>query len=706
MAVLGSIRKYSWLVMVVIGLGLLLFIGGDFFSNQSGSSRNSDLAEINDVVVSPQEYDNRLQQQINSFKQRSGQSTLDDRTMDLIKDQVWGQLKSEIILKGEYYKLGIDLGEDELENMTTGPNPHKQIVQSFRDPNTGQFNSGLVLQYLQNMDNDASGQQRAQWVTLENEIVGERILSKYTSMVKQGLYVTNDEIQKNLASNGKIASIQYVMKEYRSVSDDAVELSDADVKEYYNEHLSDYEQSASRSVKCVVFPVDPSEDDKLEVMSWANQIKTDFADITDDSLYINLNADTKYFGLYSTSGELPLSIDSIMFASEVGYVSDVFVEGRLYGVAKLLEKKFAPDSAKARNIFIGFNDENIAQGARSKADAKQIVDSLYTLITTVGVDLSELATTNSDAGNAQSGGQIDWFEEGAILKAISNWCFDTSIDTGIVTLLETSTGYHIVELLDRTKSVNKVRVGIIDRALDPSNTTFQDIFASSSEFAGKNNSSESFNAALGSVDVAPFVRSIEGIEKGDRNLDGYEGTREIVRWINDAREGNVSTAIEIGESYFIVLLEDVFEKGTTPLEKIRIEVESAARKEKKADMLAQEMQGALGSGAIEEASQKLSLTPQSISGVSFASDNVGQIGREPALVGTIFGMQEGETSKPIKGEQGVYIVKLETLQTLNVGDQNTARSILKSGVKSKTDYLLFDAIMDNAVVTDNRADFY
>ncbi|MCH7535359.1 MAG: SurA N-terminal domain-containing protein [Bacteroidetes bacterium] len=706
MAILGSIRKYSVLVMIVIGLGLFLFIGGDFFSNQ-GPTRSNELAEINDVVISPADYENKVQQEINVYKQRTGITTLDDQTIEIIRTQVWNELKADIVLNNEYIKLGIGLGEDELENMTTGPNPHQQVVQSFKDPQTGQFNSNLVAQYLQQMDNDASGSQRAQWLLLENAIVKERIRSKYTSLVKQGMYVTGDEVQNNISGNNRLATIKYVLKEYRSIPDSAVDLSDSQIEDYYNDHINDYEQEASRTAKCVVFDVRPSEEDTRGVEEWIEQIRVDFADRDDDSLYVNMNADTRFSGLYNTRGELPLHIDSMMFEAEVGYVSDVFVEGRVYRVAKLLEKKNAPDSAKARNIMIGFNDEGAGRGTITKADAKALADSLYNLLQTDSSVFAELAIANSDAGNAQNGGLIDWFEEADLFIPISDLCFDAETDTGEVYFLETEGAFHIVELTDRTQPVDKIKVAIVDRLLEPGNATYQDLYAISSEFAGKNNNADAFNEAIKSSDIAPLVRTIEGIKKGDRSIGGIEGSRKVVKWINNAEEGDVSSAIEIGETYFVVLVEDIFHEGNTPLEKIKVEVESAARKARKGELLQAEVQAALTAGSdIEGAAEELGLDVNTAVGVSFSSDQISTIGPEPVVVGTTFGLEEGETSQPVKGNEGVFIILLESIQELTFGDPNTAKSILISGAKAKADYLLFNAIMDNADVTDNRSDFY
>ncbi len=691
--------------MIIIGSAVLLFVIGTDFTGQSLAPRSTEIAVINGEDVTPRDWDARIQTQIDDFKQRSGQPTLDDRTMDFIRTQVWNQLKEEIVLGIEFDKLGISVSADELENMTTGRNPHPQVAQVpvFRDA-SGRFNPALVMQYMQNMDNDVTGQQKADWLSLEKGIEAERIRSKYTSMVKQGMYVTNEEVQANLVGNSKLASIKYLVKDYRSIADDAVEVTDADIKSYYNSHVDDYTQEASRTVKCVVFNVDPSDDDKQKVSDWINEIKVEFAASTDDSLYVNINADSRYFGIYNTKGELPLSIDSIMFESEVGYVSDVFIEGRAYNVAKLINKKFAPDSANARYIYIGSNDN---EGTRSKEEAKVFADSILQLINVVGVDFTEMAVANSDDQNKEQGGEIGWFREGMQPKIISDFCFDMESETGKPAIVEIDAGYLIIELTDRTEPVNKVQVGIIDRELGPSNATFQALFTKSSEFAGKNKKAEDFLTAIESEDLAPLAKTLENIKKGDRSLGGIEGSREVVKWINAAEEGDVSTAIEIGESYLVVLLEDIYEDGNTPLEKIKTEVESAARKEKKAEMLIEELTAALSeSGTVDGAATKLSVDVKTATGVTFASNSIPTVGNEPALVGTIFGLSDGQTSKPIKGENGVYIVMLEAIQELVLGNPNTSKSILSSGAKSKADYLLIKAILDNAEVTDNRSEFY
>ncbi len=200
MAIIGQIRrKGGLLIAIVIGVALAAFILGDLLG-PGGTLSNTGQFEIGEVsgeIIPAQSFEIKVQEAIENYKKQSDQTSIQQQTIDQLREQTWSQLLNEIILGGEYDKLGLAVHPNEIFDLVTGNNPHQSVVQAFSNPKTGQFNTNDVVNFLKTMDNDATGATRAQWLPFEKAIIKDRLATKYYNLIKNGLYVTNKEAQLN-----------------------------------------------------------------------------------------------------------------------------------------------------------------------------------------------------------------------------------------------------------------------------------------------------------------------------------------------------------------------------------------------------------------------------------------------------------------------------------------------------------------------------
>ena len=104
MALLGDIRKKSWLLILGIGLPLFAFIIGDAFSQGNVFGDPNELGSVAGTPVNIQDYNlvyNRLSK--NPQMQEVGENVLSEMT--------WNQLVSEIIVKNQMDELGLGVNE-------------------------------------------------------------------------------------------------------------------------------------------------------------------------------------------------------------------------------------------------------------------------------------------------------------------------------------------------------------------------------------------------------------------------------------------------------------------------------------------------------------------------------------------------------------------------------------------------------------------
>ena len=140
MAVLASIRKRSALLITIIFLALLAFVLGDLFSSQNilFFSNDTTVGEIGGNTISIQQFDYEIKVMEERHKERSGQTALDEPTIESIHNSVWDKFVNDFITKKEFEEAGFFCSDAELTEMILGNDPDQMVVQSFRDQKTGQ----------------------------------------------------------------------------------------------------------------------------------------------------------------------------------------------------------------------------------------------------------------------------------------------------------------------------------------------------------------------------------------------------------------------------------------------------------------------------------------------------------------------------------------------------------------------------------------
>ncbi len=698
MAIIGRIRNKAGLLIGLIGFSLVAFILGDLLtSNRSFISGNSTTAGIiNGNKIDIKDFDARVQQNIENYKLSQNKDQVDQQTTDQLRDQTWGQLLNEELVGKQIAKTGLVVSSDELFDMVQGKNIHPQIKQAFTDPKTQQFSTANVVQFLKNMDNDQTGRTRAQWVNFENSIKEERLSQKYYDLIKKGLYVTTEEAKRDYTNKNRNAAVRYVMLNYNTIVDSTVVLTDADLQKAYNENLEKYKQDEeTRKVDYVTFDVTPSGEDRMTAEKAINEMVEPFKVATDDSSYVAQNSDMPMDNSFHTKGTLSPVIDSAMFSNEKGFTVGPYVENNAFNIAKLADIKFMPDSVKARHILFK-TDGKDSVATQAKAD------SIYKLIKG-GAKFELFAGMSEDPGSAIKGGDLGWFKPGMMVPEFNDFCFQNK--PGSLGLVKTQFGYHIIEVTGQGATSKSVKVAIVSRKIEASSKTYQGVFAKANDFAAKNASGESFDKAVKTEGLN--LRNIEKLTENDKTVPGLDNARELIRWAFKAKKNEISKPFEFGDKFVVAHLVQIKEEGTLPLEDVKEQVEAEARKNKKAEMLMDKINNSGAAQSLDGLAAKIGQPVQNIETVTFASPYLPNIGAEQKLVGTIFGLTKGKVSKPIQGEQGVFVVQVSDFkEPAPASGLTDSKKQLDTQLGGRSQYESFNALKEKAKVKDYRGKFY
>ncbi len=682
MATLERIRKRIGVIAAItIGFALLSFILGDFLTSGNTLFRDSQtrLADIAGKKVSIMEFQDMVDQGVENYKRNMRQSNIDQETMDQIRDQVWEQLVRDAIMNKEYSALGLGLSKDEIFDMVQGNFLHSQILQVpiFKNE-AGQFDRNKVLEFLKNMENDETGKAKSTWIEFEKSLVKDRLNSKYNELIKKGLYVTKAEAQAEVVDRNYKVTADYIMKRFNEIPDSLVKFDNGDLKDYYSEHAKEFEQVPSRDIAYVTFEVAPSDEDNRIASDWINGYLNEFVTAPDAKQYVNLKSDEPFVDKFYKKGELAAAIDSFMFASKTGAFMGPYFDAGSYKISKLVAVENRPDSVKARHILLSPDDNN-----RDLEVLKTRADSIRNALKK-GSDFVALAKKYSaDKGSLEKDGDLGWFKEGVMVKPFNDACF--GMRKGQYEIVETQFGIHVIQLTDRAKEEKKVQVATLERRLEASPKTYQFIYQKASMFAGNNTTVEAFEKAISDQNLSRKVAT--NLRETDRSIAGLENPRELIRWVFTAEKGDVTPKpYEFGNLFVVALVTETRDEKIPSFEEIKTDIEVAVRKEKAAEYIIRDFEkGMAGTTDLAQIATNLKLTVSTTPQVNFSNLSIPGLGFEPAIVGNIIAMKKDELSKPIKGNNAVYVIKIkEVTEPGENVDVEKERDFLKRSLQSKT----------------------
>ncbi len=449
MATLEKIRSRAALLIGVIAFALFAFIVGDFLKSPQGGASQGVIIKVNGNKVYVNDYQARLEEMNEVYKVNSGTNAIDENTSNQITNQVYESILRENILFPQFAEVGLSVSKDELDDRILGSNVDPIIRQMFTDPNTGQYNSSMVLNYLKSVNQDENSARKTHWLFYERLVKENRLNTKYNNLLSKGLVVTPKAAALAVPGVSENKTVEFFSKPYSYIADSLVKVSESEVKAYYNEHLENYKQEESRQLEYISFPIKASDADFKAVENWINDEKAEFEALStkkDIGNYVKLNSDVAWNENYLSEEAVEARYKEFAFNNEVGSVYGAFLENDTYKITKLVSRELRSDSVKASHILIGGNDP---------AAANALADSLLGVVKNQPKLFADVAKEYSqDPGSATQGGDLGYFKEGQMVKPFSDACFNGN--KGDIVKVASQFGIHIIQITEKGKPVEKV----------------------------------------------------------------------------------------------------------------------------------------------------------------------------------------------------------------------------------------------------------
>lgn len=711
MAVIGSIRKRGTLLLVVIGVSMLAFIlGSNVFDRLFNQGPDNTLAIIGGKNVNIAEYQVRYEDKEALLRILNPQAEINDLQRQQIGDEVWNDIINERVYFKEYEKLGISITPAEMNDMLVGRTIHSLIISQFSNQQTGQFNPQDVANYAVQFEDESLVPEenleqwraaRAYWAYLQRSIRIDRLQNKYNALINKSIYVTSKEAESNYKAANDRASIRFVAKSYSMIPDSAVTLSDDELRKYFNEFKYKFRQKSSRAIKYVVFAGIPTSKDTASFHNNMIELLNEFASTTNDTSFVRLNSEQNIDPTYYKSKTLNPYIDSALFNAPNGTVTGPILENGYLVIAKKIGEKSSPDSSKARHILLQPQSQQEVEVLRARRD------SLFTVLKNGGDFAAIAAQYSADNSNKNDTGNLGWFTEGMMVKNFNDSVFNAK--PGQLIKVDTEFGFHIVFVQAQTKPTKKSLIAMVSKQIKPSDETLQEAYNKASELAFVDKKQKGFNPDEYFEKTVKeknlMARDESSITENTRNLMGMDGTRDVIKWALTSKRGDISEVFQSGNNYIVAILTSIRADGIPKLEDVKKEVEEYARRHKKAKQFIDEFNAALNAANnnIDALASATKLQVNTASDITFNGFFIPGAGVEQELIGAVFGSKIGELSKPVEGNNAVYVFVTDAINpTPDLPDYSYNKMQLMSQMTSRAASDALDAVKQHYKIQDRR----
>lgn len=690
MATLEKIRKRSTLLLIVVGLALLAFIIGDFFtSGRTLFGAGTTIAKVGDKKIDVQDFQRRNEEASQQMQQQQPDSKIDPA---LMQAQVLQGMIQESLINEEMDRLGITVTDNELSKAMTGATAHPYMVQFARQ--MGAETPDQVYDYAfnptkYNLPTETAQQLQQMWLNQEKQMTQMLKIQKLQALLSGALTANELDAKEYYAGNASTSHIAYVSKNFSMMPDDEYPVTDSELRAAYEKDKEAYRvDDETRRANFIVVNVAPSAADKAEGQAL---VDSTIAKLRATPAIDAVAGDTN-FGVNRVSSTASKVTSPVLRAfltdSATGAVAQISYIDDEFTVAKLIGKKSAVDSVNLDIIQF--------QGTPASRD-------------------SLLAALNSGKSAADVAGMPGVLDSKSDLWQTLASAPDNDIKTRI---LEAGNGYFIADSTSNMASIIRVNskkapVTIYDYA-----TVNYKVYPSDATVDKLNDDLQAFVSGITKADSLTMSKAIAAgytlqpatVTANSYMIGNVPYTRNVVKWVMDAKAGEVSPILQDNQNdhLIVVALNEIVKPGYMPMndENINSALTRKVRNDKKAAAIIAQIKGKASD--INGYGQLLGSEVDSTE-VTFGQMYIPGIGvMESALLGQVPVSEKGKVSEPVQGNNAVYVYTVYDVDNQSRPydyEENAARFNQQYGSQAVMQNLI-GIMMQKEKVQNNTLQFY
>ncbi len=708
MAILGEIRKRSWLLIAVIALGLFAFlVNPDTIDKVFGKNPNI-LGKVNGEEITRDEFNDQLfimQQQA----QQQGQQTKG------LEEQAWQILVQSKLIKQQFEKMGLELTDEVFWSQLQYDPIFAQNQQYFDEK--GNFKLKDIKSEIEKSQ-AMNPENYSFWLKNKKAIEYRMMARMLFGNITSGITTSKKEAELMMKFRDDMANIDFVKVDYLEFSKkNDVKVTTQDLADYIKQHPTRFKATASRNIAYAYFPAAPSPEDDAATLNELNKLylkgtdasngTENFQNTKNDSMFVELNSDVPFIPQYVSPTQLPGELRDKIASASIGQIFGPYKEQNLYVVSKLLDKKTS-DSTLSKHILIAYKGAERSTATRTKEAAKKTADSLLAVIKADPSKFADGLKLSDEPNAVERNGSVGWttpesqFAPGYLSFLANN-------AKGSTGLQETAFGYHIINVEDKKSGAMTYKIAHLAKNVKASDKTENQVLTKATRFI-QQTEGKSFNQFKNLAEKNKYrfdnpktVGRFQGMLPGlntDKDSD-------IISWAFDKKRNVGDTDIFTVEGTgdrIVAYVVGKQDEGLSDPETVRDQIEPVVKNK----LLAKKIIEKINAGkytSLDQAAKAFG-TVKGNASVNLFNPNVNGA-MEPRVAGAAFGAQANKLSNPVEGMTGVYLVVKKSVSTNKLpGDiKQITESMTQQNSQQFTGAFL-KSLQDNAKIKDFRIEVW
>lgn len=671
MTALGKIRSKGILLIIIIGLGLFAFIAEEAFRSCNGikGQNSQQIGEVLGEKIYVQDFQKLLEEYQDAMKLTMRTDNLSEDQLNQLKDQVWQQLVSERVMKEDCKKLGLTVTEDELQNVLNDGTNQLLTQTPFANQQTGRFDVSILKQFIdayRKAEASNNSQQLDQmrpaynyWLFVEKNLRTQLLAQKYQSLLAN--CVLSNKVEAKMAFNeeNEEAQIQLASIAYNTIKDADIKVTDEELKAKYEELKPAFrQQQETRDVKMVDVQVKASATDRAQLQKDMAGYQKQLAAAADPTQVVSKSGSMiQYIGLpvsgkaFQQYPDIASKIDS-MAVGTTGVVENT--KDNTYNIVRILSRTELPDSVEFRQIQVG---GKTLEAARASADSIQKALAAGGDFQAIAKRYGQDSTTTWFTGAMYEQASTMSQDNRAYIEALLNGA------VGSTQNIELTQGNVVIQVLNRKAMKSKAVAAVIKKEIRFSDNTYSKAYNRFSQFVTQSQASLA-DLQKHATKFGYTVQDLNDFATSSHTVGnvGGSGIRDAIKWIFEAKEGQVSQLFEAGKEndhLMVLCMTKIHPQGYRPWDDAQVKeiLKREVIRDKKAEMIMAKLKGVNSIAAAQAKGAKVSTVNQ----ITFAAPAFIQAtgAAEPALSGAVAATAQGKfCSAPVKGNAGVYVFQV------------------------------------------------